>query len=58
MPSSWVVLTAVTENMVMRINVRVSGNGEGWAYLIVLLFVNTYLIMVTIDVFIYFHRAG
>jgi len=29
MPSSWVVLTAVTENMVMRINVRVSGNGEG-----------------------------
>jgi hypothetical protein len=29
MPSSWVVLTAVTENMVMRINVIVNGNGEG-----------------------------
>jgi hypothetical protein len=29
MPSSGVVSTAVTENMVMRINVRVIGNGEG-----------------------------
>lgn len=51
MLSSEVVLTAVTENTVNLINVKVNGNGEGWAYLIVLLFVNTYLIMVTIDVF-------
>lgn len=29
MPSSEVVLTAVTENVVMRINVRVNGNGDG-----------------------------
>jgi len=57
MPSSEVV-TAVTENLVMRINVRVNEYGKCSAYLIVLLFVNTYLIMVTIDVFIYFHRAG
>lgn len=41
----------------MKINVRVNGNGEGRAYLIVLLCVNTYLVVGTIDGFIYFHRA-
>jgi hypothetical protein len=29
MPSSEVVSTAVTENMIMRVKVRVNGNGEG-----------------------------
>lgn len=29
MPISEVILTAVTENIVMRISVRVNGNGEG-----------------------------
>jgi hypothetical protein len=29
MPMSEVILTAVTENIVMRISVRVNGNGEG-----------------------------